>query len=251
MINDKMNPNHSLVLATDLDGTFLGGSDQQRSNFYEYLQNNRDDLLLVFVTGRDLDFIQQLCQKPNFPHPDYIIGDVGTTIVDGKTLKPLLQVQNWVAEIWGDANEKIKEMLAKEPGIELQPVKTERRVSYYYKPEELQPSTVEKITQAGFDCILSADIYLDVMPKGISKGPTLLKFIEALHLNADNVIPAGDTLNDLSLFETGLKSIAVGNAEPKLVEKIKTMDNVYHSPHEGTAGIWDGLKTYGKYLNGR
>ena len=245
-----MNSNYSLVLATDLDGTFLGGSEQQRSEFYQYLQNNRDDLLLVFVTGRDLGFIEELSQQPGFPRPDYIIGDVGTTIVSGKTFEPLAEVQDWVAEIWSDANERVKEMLAEEPGLELQPVPTERRVSYYYKPDKLEPSTVEKITAAGFDCILSADLYLDVMPKGVSKGPTLLKFIEALNLNSDNVITAGDTLNDFSLFETGLKGIAVGNAEDKLVELIRTMNNVYHSPHHGVAGIWDGLKSYGKHLNG-
>ena len=243
-----MNSNYSLVLATDLDGTFLGGSAQQRAEFYQYLQTYRDRLLLIFVTGRDLGFIQELCEDPNFPVPDYIIGDVGTTIVHGKTLEPMAAVQDWVEEIWGNSNDCIKQMLANEPGLELQPVATERRVSYYYKPELLQPSTVQKITDAGFDCILSADVYLDVMPKGISKGPTLLRFIESQHLNADDVIPAGDTLNDLSLFETGLKGIAVGNAEEKLVEKIKTMENVYHSSYPGAAGIWDGLKNYGKYL---
>lgn len=243
-----MSSDYSLVLATDLDGTFLGGSDEQRAEFYEYLEKYRDRLLLVFVTGRDLEFVQNLCKDPKFPNPDYIIGDVGTTIVHGKTLEPLESVQGWVAEIWGNANERVKKMMENEPGIELQEGTGPRRVSYYYKPEELQQSTVQKVIDAGFDCILSADVYLDVMPKGVSKGPTLLKFIELLGLNADNVIPAGDTLNDLSLFKTGLKSVAVGNAEPKLVEHIKEMDNVYHSPHPGAAGIWDGLKYYNKLL---
>jgi HAD superfamily hydrolase (TIGR01484 family) len=242
-----MNSDYSLILATDLDGTFLGGSAEQKAEFYQYVQSNRDRMLLVFVTGRDLDFIDELCQDPSFPSPDYIIGDVGTTIVNWPTRKPLGDVQDWVAQTWGNANEMVKEMMADEPGIELQPVMGPYRVSYYYKPEELQPSTVQKVIDAGFDCILSADVYLDVMPKGISKGPTLLKFIDALSLSADDVIPAGDTLNDLSLFETGLKSIAVGNAEPKLVERIKDMDNVYHSSHHGVAGIWDGLKVYSKH----
>lgn len=237
-----------LVLATDLDGTFLGGSDQQRSEFYQYLQQWRDRLILVFVTGRDLDFIQALRQQPGFPQPDYIIGDVGTTIVNGETLKPVAEVQDWVAERWGNANERVKAMMANEPGLELQPVPTERRVSYFYKPDLLQASTVAKVVNAGFDCILSAELYLDVMPKGISKGPTLLKCIETLGWDADHVIPCGDTLNDLSLFQTGLKSVAVGNAEPKLVEKIKDMSNVYHSSEPGVAGIWDGLRVYGKDL---
>lgn len=218
-----------------------------RAEFYQYLQGIRDRILLIFVTGRDLGFIDQLCENPQFPRPDYIIGDVGTTIVHGETFEPLHEVQTWVADRWNNANDRIKAMLANEPGLTLQPVATERRVSYYYNPAELQPSTVQKVVEAGFDCILSADIYFDVMPKGIAKGPTLLRLMEVLQLDREAVIPAGDTLNDLSLFETGLKAIAVGNSEPKLVEKIQTMDNVYHSPHPGVAGIWDGINVYGKH----
>lgn len=242
-----MRVNPSLVLATDLDGTFLGGNLQQRTEFYEYVESNRERMLLVFVTGRDLDAIDRLSAELGVPQPDYIIGDVGTTIVCGKTRNPISEVQDWVSSIWNNANARVKAMLADEPGIELQPVDPERRVSYYYQPDKLQPSTVQKIVDAGFDCILSAEKYLDVMPKGISKGPTLLRFIEALNLDAETVIPAGDTLNDYSLFQTGLKSIAVGNSEPKLVDKIKTMSNVYYSSEPGTAGIWEGLKYYGKH----
>ena len=60
-----MNSNYSLILATDLDGTFLGRSEQQRADFYQYLQKNR---------GRDLDLVRELYDYPNFPKPDYIIG---------------------------------------------------------------------------------------------------------------------------------------------------------------------------------
>ncbi|MFE1745018.1 HAD family hydrolase [Coleofasciculus sp. H7-2] len=82
------------------------------------------------------------------------------------------------------------------------------------------------------------------MPKGISKSPTLLKFIEEMRLNAENAIACGDTLNDVSLFETGWKGIAVGNSDPKLVEKIQTMENVYYSPYPGLMGIWGRINFY-------
>lgn len=241
-----MNFNHSLILATDLDGTFLGGSSQQKSEFYQYLQQQRDRILLVYVTGRELDLVGELYEDPTIPKPDYIISDIGTVIVHGETFEPLSVLQDWVVETWGNANEKVKELLADEPGIKLQPVITDYRVSYFYEPESLQPSTIQKVIDAGFDYILSADIYFDVMPKGISKGPTLLKFLAEMSLNPDDTVVCGDTLNDLSLFETGLKGIAVGNSEPKLVEKIQAIENVYHSSYPGAMGIWDGLKAYGK-----
>ncbi|HLO84522.1 MAG TPA: HAD-IIB family hydrolase [Nostocaceae cyanobacterium] len=245
-----MKSHHSLLLATDLDGTFLGGSEQQRAEFYQYVHNQGDRLLLVYVTGRELDWISNfLVENPQVPKPDYIIGDVGTTIVHGATFEPISAVQDWIVKQWGNANEQVKQLLADEPSLKLQAVNPDYRVSYYYDPEELQPSTIEKVIDAGFDCIISHyDIYFyfDVMPKGVSKGPTLLKFLEEMDFNPDDTIACGDTLNDLSLFETGLKGIAVGNSEPRLVAKIQTMENVYHSLYPGVMGIWDGLKFYGK-----
>ena len=245
-----MNSNHSLLLATDLDGTFLGGTHQERSEFYQYIHNQRDRILLVYVTGRELDWISNfLVENPHIPKPDYIIGDVGTTIVNGKTFEPISAVQDWIIKQWDNANEQVKNLLANEPGLKLQSVNPDYRVSYYYDSAILQPSTIQKVIDAGFDCIISSyDIYFyfDVMPKGVSKGPTLLKFLSEINFNANNTIACGDTLNDLSLFETGLKGIAVGNSEPRLIEKIQIMENVYHSPYSGVMGIWDGLKVYGK-----
>lgn len=241
-----LNSPPSVILATDLDGTFLGGSDGQKTEFYQYIQENRDRLLLVFVTGRELDITFPLYDEPNFPIPDYIIGDIGTTIVEGKTGKPIASLEDWVAKTWNNSNQKVKELLIGEPGIKLQNVTTKYRVSYHYQPEKLQSSTLDKIVEAGYDYILSSDRYFDVMPKGISKGPTLLKFIEYMKLDPNNVIVCGDTLNDLSMFETGLKAVAMGNSTPKLIEKIRDLENVYFSPHPGVMAIWDGLKFYGK-----
>lgn len=241
-----MNDRYSLILATDLDGTFFGGSPSQRTEFYNYLKRYRDRLVLIFVTGRSLELIDGEREVADFPHPDYVIGDVGTTIAHWHTRQPLLDVQYWIDRNWNNANERVKQLLADEPGLELQPIDPRYRVSYYYDPQRLQPETLAKIGAAGFDYIASANKFLDVMPKGVAKGPTLLKTLKALQLNTDHTICAGDTLNDRSLFETGLKGIAVGNSEPKLIECIQHLDNVYHSTASGAAGIWEGLKHYGK-----
>lgn len=234
---------HNLILATDLDGTFLGGSDAQRRELYNHL-SARGDALLIFVSGRDIDFIRELVRTPGMPHPDYVIGDVGTTVVQGRDFVPMPEVQAEISKRWGDAGDRVKALLADEPGIELQPTPFERRVSYYYDPAALRRETLEKIEQAGFDWLLSAETFLDVLPKGIAKGPTLLRLVEALKLPADRVLVAGDTLNDLSLFETRLKGVAVGNSEPKLVQAIDGFDWVYRSPHPGAAGIADAIRHF-------
>ncbi len=239
-----------LILATDLDGTFLGGNADQRRDLYAMLERCRRQIMIVFVTGRDLGFIETLKTGGEVPVPDYVIGDVGTTIVRGDTFEPVSEVQDPIDRIWAEAGERVKAMLADEPGLKPQPGRFERRMSYYYDPETLRPETMAKVEAAGLQWLTSADTYFDVLPPGVSKGPTLLTFIDALRLDAGRVLVAGDTMNDLSLFETGLKGVAVGNAEPRLQAELHRFPQTYFSPEPGCAGIADAIRHFDFNLEG-
>lgn len=230
----------NLVLATDLDGTFLGGSDAQRRALYDHLAE-RDDAMLVFVTGRDIDFIAELIATPGMPRPRYIIGDIGTSVFDGATLEPVRELEAPIAALWNDAGERVKALLDGDLGLTLQDTPFRYRLSYDYDPAALSPRSVAKVEAAGFDCLLSADRFFDVLPRGVSKGPTLLRLVEALELDPQAVLVAGDTMNDLSLFQTGLKGVAVGNSEPRLAAAVRGLPNVYRSPSPGAAGIADAI----------
>lgn len=233
------------MLATDLDGTFLGGDEHQRRTLYDELIARADDIVLIFVTGRDLDFIAELIDQPGVPRPDMIIGDVGTTIVHGHDFSPVGPVQDWVDERWDDANDRVLALLDGHEGIELQPVMGTRRVSYFYDPADPPTSAIDAARAAGFDVITSADLYLDVLPPGVAKGPTLTRLVEMLSLPSERVLVAGDTLNDLSLFETAFRGVAVGNSEPALVEAIVELELVHHSALPGCAGIADAIDHFG------
>ena len=239
-----------LILATDLDGTFLGGSQAQRHALYQAL-DRRDDVLLIFVTGRDIDFLRDLVEQPGMPQPDLIIGDVGTSVWDTATWEPIEALEQDIRTRWDDASARVLDLLAGEPGLTLQPTPFRHRVSYYYDPRQLRQETLRKVQDAGFDWLLSADTYFDVLPRGIQKGPTLMRLIERLNLAAERVLVAGDTLNDLSLFQTGLKGVAVGNSEPKLLEAIAEFDWVHRARGEGAAGIAEAISHFGLHKEGR
>jgi hydroxymethylpyrimidine pyrophosphatase-like HAD family hydrolase len=230
-----------LVLATDLDGTFLGGAEAQRRALYDHLLT-RPDLLLVFVTGRDIDFVADLIRTPRMPRPDYIIGDVGTSVYHGATLRPIAALEADIVARWRAANQRVMAMLEGEPGLRLQPTPFRHRVSYDCDPSALAPDIVDRVKAAGFDCLISADRYFDVLPPGIAKGPTLRRLVRVL--GHDRVLVAGDSLNDLSLFQTGFNGVVVGNSEPALVAATARMPTVYHSPQPGAAGILDALRHY-------
>jgi hydroxymethylpyrimidine pyrophosphatase-like HAD family hydrolase len=52
-------------------------------------------------------------------------------------------------------------------------------------------------------------------------------------------------MNDLSLFQTGLKGVAVGNSEPRLRAAVGQLENVYCARREGTGGIMEAIEHYG------
>ncbi len=242
----KLYTPYKLVLATDLDGTFLEGDHQIKHAFYPELVRLREHILLVYTTGRSIDVVERFCKNGYLPSPHFIIGDHGTHIVDGVNFHPVDDLQNPIIQKWNNGNTILKKLLENEAGIQLQPIDPPYRVAYYYDPDVLQDHTLEKITHAGFDVIQSCDMYLDIVPHGVNKGSTLLKLLNYLDISHEIVVTCGDSLNDLSLFQTGLKSIAVGNSEPKLVTAIKELNNVYHSRLPGLHGIIDGLRFYEK-----
>src|SRR6056297_1983812 len=104
----------ALVLATDLDGTFLGGSEASRARLYEWIEGNRADVGLIFVTGRDPGFIRNLTRKGGVPRPDYVVGDVGTTIASvdhDHLLSPIEDLEAEIAAAWGDAGSRVQAAL--------------------------------------------------------------------------------------------------------------------------------------------
>jgi hydroxymethylpyrimidine pyrophosphatase-like HAD family hydrolase len=97
------------VLATDLDGTFLGGSDEDRRKLYDWIEANRETVGLIFVTGRDPEFIGELCSTHGVPWPEYAVGDVGTTIAavsPSGGVSPILHLEEEIAARWRGGRER-------------------------------------------------------------------------------------------------------------------------------------------------
>ncbi len=238
----------SVVLATDLDGTFLGGSKQDRRHLYKWIEDHRSTVGLVFVTGRDPEFILQLCTANGVPWPDYVVGDVGTTIahiVGRERLEPIQALETIISDAWRDSGPRVKEALNGHPGLTLQPTNFRYRVSYDYEPTKFDASAHEIVQDLGLDTLISADRYFDVLPKGVSKGPSLNRLVTYLGIEPSRVLTAGDTMNDLSMLAAGLPAVAVGGSEPDLVASVRTLPHVHLSDQIGAAGIIDALRVLG------
>jgi hypothetical protein len=161
----------ALLLAVDLDGTFLGGSDAERAALYDLIASRRDEIALLFVTGRDIPFAAGLAQSGETPAPDMIIGDVGTSVVVGPEWTPHPATEAWIEGRW-PGPKLAAEIMARRPKLKPQDVFGGRRLSYFYDdPAEVDAAGAE-IEAAGYAALSSADLYFDVLPRGVNKGQT-------------------------------------------------------------------------------
>lgn len=231
------------TLATDLDGTFLGGTQQERDHLYGWIEDNRASVGLVFVTGRHLGFIEQMCGDGALPWPDYVIGDVGTTIAqaDGGAIHPIPELEAEIASRWQDRGKDVRAALDGWPGLTLQPTEFRYRVSYDLDLARFEPEAAARVEALGLDHLVSDNRFFDVLPPGISKGPSLRRLVTHLGIPEHRVLAAGDTLNDLSMLACGLNAVAVGNSEPALLEEVAALQTVFKARAHGAAGIVEAI----------
>lgn len=236
----------TFILATDLDGTFLAGDPGHRQSLYRLVARH-PGIALVWITGRGLEAVMPLLSDPSLPRPDYLVCDVGATVVDGRSLQPLQPLQSHIDARW-PGERPVAEAMRAFPALLRQDVPQERRCSYFCEPLALAPQR-EAINAAarelGCAVLYSADRYLDILPPRTDKGLTLQALARQLGLADNDILVAGDTLNDLSMYAAGFKGVCVGDSEPALLEATRGMDTVLHATASGCGGILEAIEHFG------
>lgn len=232
------------VLATDLDGTFLGGSAADRETLYRWIDQNRDTVGLVFVTGRDLPFIEDLYHSGTVPAPDFVIADVGTTVARRSPaggLSPDVTLEQPIAAAWHGKARAVEQAMASVPGLRLQPTPFRQRRSYDICTDDFDPVDLDHVPALGVDVLVSDNRFVDILPRGVSKGPTLRRVLSSLGVEAQRVLSAGDTLNDLSMLTENVWSVAVGGSEPALLQRLPDAEDIYRAKRIGAGGILEAI----------
>lgn len=231
-----------LLLATDLDGTFLAGDAEARTQLY-HLVDAHPDVRLAWVTGRGREAVLPLLADPALPRPDFIICDVGATVLSTRDMRAMQPLQSQIEARW-PGEHAVAEAMRRFPALVRQEVPQERRCSYYCHPEELRPlrAQIEAVAASlGCEVLYSADRYLDILPRDTRKGSTLSALVEKLEMAPEQVLVAGDTLNDLSMYGEGFAGVCVGDSEPALLEATAALPRVLHADEPGCGGILQAI----------
>lgn len=232
-----------MLLATDLDGTFLAGDPDNRLKLYQLISAH-PEIDLVFVTGRGLESVLPLLSDPTIPQPDYIICDVGCTVVHGDSQQAIQPLQGAIDELWPGA-QVIEDALSGFEGLQRQEVPQERRVSYFCEQDVVCDEMRNKIETLSCEVLFSAGKYLDILPRGVNKGTTLSRLVDHLGVDPEAVLVAGDTLNDLSMYQQSFKGVCVGASETDLLAATEHQARVLHAGATGCGGILEAFEHFG------
>jgi sucrose-6F-phosphate phosphohydrolase len=261
-----------LLLCTDLDRTLIANGAQPESLGASALFSqlvSREDVTLVYVSGRHLALIEQAMTVFGLPAPDAIIADVGSTIYHA-TPSGWYQDAGWRSQIapdWrGLAHEDLRRLLEVFPVLQLQPAQNQghHKLSYHISLEANSAQLMGEMDA----CLKSAQIkanliwsidepaglgLLDVLPAGANKLHAIQFLMQQNGYQEGDVIFAGDSGNDLDVLLSSLPSVLVANADPQV--KSQTADAnpdtlyVAHGGYLGmngnySAGILEGVAHY-------
>jgi len=232
-----------MLLATDLDGTFLAGDPENRLKLYRLIVAH-PEIDLVFVTGRGLEAVIPLLSDPTIPQPDYIICDVGCTVVHGTSQQAIQPLQGEIDELW-PGEQVVENALSSFEGLQRQEVPQERRVSYFCDNDLVSEDMLARVSALSCDVLFSAGKYLDILPRGVNKGRTLSRLVEHLGVDPESVLVAGDTLNDLSMYQHEFKGVCVGASEAGLLAATEHQARVLHAGASGCGGILEAFEHFG------
>jgi glucosylglycerol-phosphate synthase len=238
---DAEDKDGAILLATDLDGTFLAGTPELRRQLYRLVEMH-PRIRVAWVTGRGVETVLPLLADPTLPTPEFLICDVGATVLRSSGLQTIQPLQSRIEARW--PGERAVEDAMASFNLVRQDVPQQRRCSYECEPArlaQLRPELERVVNELGCDLLYSADRFLDVLPEGTNKGSTLRALVTELGLPDSRVLVAGDTLNDLALFAHGFRGVCVHGSEPALIEAVSDRREVLCAHSPGCDGILEAL----------
>jgi sucrose-6F-phosphate phosphohydrolase len=238
------------LFSSDLDGTLLGNPESARrfKQTWESL-SRRHRPLLCYNSGRFVDDVLNLLKTEELPWPDYILGGLGTQLFDAKRKQPVVEFDEQFRYGWDLA--KVEQILAAFPGITRQPPEFLHPYKSSWYLHHATPETVDSLRNQLANAALKVSVVyssardLDVLPANTSKGHALQRLCERIGLPLKQVLVAGDTGNDSSMFLLpDVKGVVVENAQPELHEAVVPLPT-YSATRAFADGVLQGLAHFG------
>lgn len=229
------------LFVSDVDDTLLGGDGLPALG--EALRAAADRVTFAFNSSRPCASLRaSLREHPSLPRPHYLIGGMGTE-VEALDAPPadLSSLTREVATGWErDAVERVVAPMGFEPHpAEYQ---TPFKLSYTVPDAAAYPRVKAALSAAGLatKVIFSGGHNLDILPAQAGKGNIIHALARWLGIAPGHVVVAGDSGNDVEMFQPAFRGVVVGNAAPILKQLIG--GHIYHAQAAHALGVLEGLR---------
>ncbi|MFC7371148.1 HAD-IIB family hydrolase [Fictibacillus iocasae] len=231
----------SHLLATDLDGTFVGEGEELRKLLLHF-ESLEENVTLVYVTGRHLQSAKQLIDEEGLPFPEVLITDVGSALHDFSDSEIGNEWKAKIEEGWEP--ERVRAAARQIEGLREQELPVSCRVSFFAEDhtcaEELEKAL--RSSRIPHQFVYSSGRDVDILPLQAGKGKALSYLIQKKKWQDANVLIAGDSGNDLDMLLLPYPAVIVGNCQEEL--KNVSGDLIYRAKGHCAAGILEGWKHY-------
>lgn len=225
-----------LLICTDLDRTLLpNGSQPEPANARSHFESlvARSEITLAYVSGRHRSLVEDAILGYELPLPDFVVGDVGTTIYHvGSNQEWKLQTA-WESEIakdWGGkSHADLMALLADFQQLRLQEKSKQNhyKLSYYVPLQIDHKLLLKSINERLFQASIKASLIwsidepaetglLDVLPERATKFHAVQALMKQCDFNLDNTVFCGDSGNDIEVLVSPVPGVLVANSQPEI-----------------------------------
>lgn len=236
------------LFSTDIDGTIFDGAESARK-FIDYWRRSPGDPntpVLVYNTGRSLQDTLQLIENEGLQRPDFIIGGVGTQVYDVRRGSECVEWHDELGSAWNFdvAGEVVEELTDAAP----QPPECQNAFKSSWFLDGAERATldalVSELERRGVDAqaVYSSQRDLDILPVAANKGNALAWLCRQLDIPTTEVVVAGDSGNDATMFQVpGVTGIVVANAEQALLDATASCQT-FRARECCVDGVMEGLE---------
>jgi len=228
-----------LLLCTDLDRTLIPNGPQPESPgareiFAALVKDTR--VVLAYVTGRHRQLVEEAVEQYGLPQPDFVIGDVGTTIYRIERGGNWRLDTSWDKQIgsdWNDmSNRDLQRLLSDIGTLRLQEThkQNSHKLSYYHALDSdrgaISSAIETRLQSQGIKARLVWSVdepedigLLDILPRSASKYHAVAWLQRQLGFTDDDTVFSGDSGNDIEVLASPVPAVLVANCEAQVREQ--------------------------------
>lgn len=258
-----------ILLTTDLDRTLLPNGKHRESDHARELFRaicKREDIILVYVSGRDKQLLLNAIAEYDIPLPDYAIGDVGSTIYHIENRQWHLD-QDWQQHIaldWQPYNHsQLADLLSSIQELRLQEASKQNqfKLSYYLDLVYDDKDILQRIEYILAQKQIMASIIwsidepnqvglIDILPRSANKLEAIRFLGRKLNIAINQTLFAGDSGNDLSVLCSDVPAVLVANAEDYVRHEAQTLAQANHTEAQLYIASGNFMDMNGNYAAG-